>query len=282
MRYDELETRYRSWDDDKLLDAFKNRLDYTDEARQALEAVIRERGLTHAQEAILAEETEARQRHTAAVAADQKAYENKQLQGNSFWAFTDAGPDETAVFTEWEMLAARGRGWRFISGSLAFTAAVFLILLWVTDGTPPEWFWWMGGIAATLGTVALLLTLNARTRLRITRMGPLKELEIKQGWYTFWAQPPFQTFVYWTESEYRVKFVKVKVPTLALGITNAQNETVVLLGSLTALDTPPPGWPHVSQVTVPEKARYYTEKAFRRVNIIRLKRILESMDSQPR
>lgn len=277
MHQDELENRYRSRGDDELLDAFKNRRDYTDEARLALETVIRERGLSQAAETILNEEAAARNREAATRAAGQKDYENRQLQRNPGWEFAETELDETADFLEWEMLGAGNRGWRFLSGSLALTAAVFWILLLTTHGSPTEWIWWTGGIALASGGLALLLTLNARTRLRITRNGPLKELEIKQGSYTFWASPPFQTFEYWTEAEYKVKFAKVKVPTLALGITNAQNETVVLLGSLTALDSAPPGWPHESAVAVPENARYYSEKIFRRVNIIRVKRILESM-----
>lgn len=275
MDQQKLLTRYRTYGNEKLLESYCNRQDYSPQAIAAMETVILERGLQPEQENIFAEERRAQEQQTIALKAAQKQYEGQMLKPSPFWSFADIELNETAEHLEWNMLNGRYRALRVLLGGLALSAAViWLVFLW-EGGAPEGWLEYTGGSALLLGLVTAWLTRQSRTRVYITRQGGLKEFGLKQGTYQFWAEAPFTYFVYWYQTEHKAKMVKVQVPTLALGITNARNETVILQGDLTGLDAPPPAWPHISEVDIPARARIYTEIAMRRVNIIRLKKILE-------
>lgn len=180
---------------------------------------------------------------------------------------------------EHTLLSDKGRGLRIILFMLALLGATFWGIF-TNAGPPSSWDTFM----QILGAVTLLslaggiaLTYAARARVSFTVDGNKGLFRIERPGYSFMADVPFRYEVYYTESENRYKFIRVKVPILALMITNAHNETVVLLGHLTALDSPPAGWPHVSQVTVPSDAGYYTEVLMNRINIEHLKTMLDEV-----
>eukprot|EP01032_Pedospumella_encystans_P003259 gene3259-3844_t len=136
---------------------------------------------------------------------------------------------------------------RFLLYTFGLTAAVFEAVFVMKGGAPKSWVV-MVGIAMTVMLVAAIwLTIKERARFRFSREFNRNVFQLDQGSSSFVAHVPFTYFVYYTEMEHRYKMFKATVPILCLVITNEFNETVILQGSLTALDKAPPGWPHLSQ-----------------------------------
>lgn len=283
MNKKDLQDRYRSRGDEELLDTYKNRHEYTEEAREALAVVIEERGLgTRAAEMdayARKEETERAAKEHALAAARQKAYEERAVGGTEqFKAAVEKKLGENGDYMAGEMVSGRFRALRILLVSLTLcTLPVFVLSLF----KPPPFD--HGTLIFGLATLALVLPTvplfrNAKARFRLYAQEPgAPVFELVNGARTFRAAVPFRYVACWYRISYRSGAIRVSHPVLALAVTDAQGETVVLHGNLTAFDDPPPGWPELSETEIPARSRTFHEKAFKKVDIFRLKKILDHL-----
>jgi hypothetical protein len=281
MRKEDLEKLYRGWDKEKLLDAFKKRHEYTEDALAAMLLVMKEKGLSGIAEMELQIEKEKTQENAAAskasVNAHQKKYEAQMLKD-------DSGAKEYAEksringeYMKGRVANSRYRGLRTLLFSLSLVGFMMLVLTFFLGSLFDYSALVFGGATALFGLGGYFMYRNSKASYRFQHEGNRDVLEVEHGNYAFRAVVPFSYFVYWSMMEYQAKGIKVSHPVLGLGVTNKENETIVLLGNLTALQDAPPAWPEVWNVKIPKDTKFFNEVAGHQVNIIKLKKILDGL-----
>ena len=274
MTKEELEKLYRTWDDEKLKSAFKNRKDYSENALAAMHTVLKERNLADfATGEVKAEEV----RGVEAVRESQQEYEIKML-GEYISAKAYAQKKlENGVYISGKVTSSRFLWVTF----LLFPLAVVSLILAIFSASQGPLFDYALPISVFV-TILLIIGIlmiykNSKALYRLAREGNKELFELKHGAYTFRAVAPFSYFTFVDKMEYRKGLITISHPLLYICITNAENESIVMQGNLTALQSPPPTWPHASTVTTPKGAKYFTEVVGHQVKVIQLKKIMDGM-----
>lgn len=278
MEQDDLENLYRTWDDEKLLDAFSNRKDYTELALQAMQTIINERHLGNEVESILEEEVQNEIAFQQNLAERQTAYEADILGENiSAKDLVKKSLINSPVYHNRELTSNRSLVWRMVLFGFSIAGITsFIVALGV--GMPlfdaPIYFLIP---SIPLLIIGIKLTVDSKSYLKLSKEGRKDILVIQHKGFNFTATVPFKYFTFWTKIENRHGRMKITHPMLSLVITNQNNESISLQGHLTALQAAPPLWPEGTNELVPEGTTFFTESGFKRSEIIRLKKIIDGL-----
>jgi hypothetical protein len=278
MTKEDLLVLYRSWDDDKLLEAFTKRDDYMTEAIESMLTVIDERKLSGGAQALLTKDAERRSEWRQ---EDKRQYEQKMI-GEDLSArelvLKNRNLDGEYYFRD---IASRekktGELLVFVLTCTAYiTAIVFMFNPMPFDYAPL--FPFLAGLAGTALFVKLFRKRGAWISLKTQRNKTLFTLWDQS--YSFAATVPFKYDYYWETSVIRHPKAKITHPTLTVSITNEQHETILLRGQLGALQDGPPDWPYLGELAFPgfpAGARVYSERPFKGLNLVFFKKILDGL-----
>ncbi len=278
MEQEELEKIYRSWDDEKLLTAFSNRIDYTEVALRAMQTIINERHLGDEVKSIMDTEVKNEIEIEEYLTKKQLAYEAEILGENlSAKELVKKCQIESSVYLNRELTNNQNLVLRIVLFGLSI-AGITCFIVALATGIPlfyaPLYFF----VPSVLFLIiAIKLHLDSKSQLNLSKEGRKMRLQISHKSFLFQATVPFSYFVFWTEIENGNGRMKVRHPMLSLVITNETKESIVLQGHLSALQNPPPLWPEGTNQLVPAGARFFTESGFKRSDIIRLKKILDGL-----
>jgi hypothetical protein len=283
MKKDEFLERYRAWNDEKLVAAFKKCHEYQPEAVEAMIELMKERGMSHLIEKLAYEDRVVELSRIAAAdevrASRQKNYEREMLgdfANAAEYAKKAASPD--GIYMACEMASSGSRVWRSILTSGAITCCCLFILSLTIGSVFPYSQAVLGGATFLCGALALYLFATARAHVRFFKRGDGRPVfEISHGNFLFTAVIPITYQASWSMMDIHAKGIRISHPVLCLLIANSQNEHVALLANLTALQDPPPAWPERKPGMIPKGTHFYNELAFHRVDLVRMKTILDGL-----
>jgi hypothetical protein len=278
MEQEELETIYRSWDDEKLMSAFANRGDYTDIALRAMQTIINERHLGDEVKSILDTEVKNEIEIQEYLVKKQLAYEAEILGENlSAKELVKKCQIESSVYLSRALTTNQTLVLRIVLFGLSI-AGITCFIIALATGIPlfyaPLYFL-IPSVLFLL--IAIKLHLDSKSHLELKKEGRKTIMHIQHQNFNYHATVPFRYFVFWTKIEDRNGRMKVTHHMLSLVITNDRNESISLQGHLSALQKPPPLWPEGTNQLVPAGAKFFTESGFKRSDIIRLKKILDGL-----
>ncbi len=265
---------YRTYTDTELLSAFSNRHQYTEEARTALFAVIKERGLWGAAEQeIQRHETE----QAATKRAQQKKFEEKMLGEH---VSSDKEYAQKCLFNgEYMSGDIVGNSFRFARiflVSLAIASTIMAVLSVTDRPFFPYSFELSAGATIAMLTIVVVSFRKSKGRYRLFRPDSGVVLEVEKGSYTYSARVPFSYFICWHTVDHRQGALKITHTIATLCITNKENESVAFVANL-GNQSAPPDWPHQREVTMPVGTRFFHETIAHPLNVVKLKKILDGL-----
>lgn len=265
---------YQSYTDTELMSAFSNRHQYTEEARTAMLAVIKERGLWEvAEKEIQRQEAE----QAAAKRAQQKKFEEKMLGGH---VSSDKEYARESLFNgEYMSGPLVGNNFRFARiflVSLAIASTIMAVLSVTDRPFFPYSFELSAGATIAMLAIVVVSFRKSKGQYRLFRPDSGVVLEVKKGAYTYRARMPFSYFICWHTVDHRKGALKITHTIATLCITNKENESVAFVANL-GNQSAPADWPHLREVTIPKGTRFFHETITHPLNVVKLKKILDGL-----
>lgn len=277
--------RYRKWTDEKLIESFKNRSNFQPDAIDAMLVVIKERNLKNVADTILAEGKRAAEilveDAERKLKADQKRYVENFLKTTlDDVAYAKSAKGSDGIYSLHKVSAGKGLGLR----TMLFSLLTITILVFVFGYAERPLFNHAqeisGGLSVAIIVYLYYLISSSKAKFSLMENFARKTVfELVHGNKTFTATVPFNYAVFSGEMEIRARGIKITHPLLYLFIENQAGEKIGLLENLTALQSAPPAWPSIWDSKM-GKAPIYREVPFEKIELVRLKKILDGLHQQ--
>lgn len=226
--------------DEQLLEVYKNRGDYTEEACQAIVQVLGERNLM-SEAAIIDDELEKFVQNQKKV--ETETYEEKR--------FGEVVSDEefaknnlvNGIYIEKKLSPMYGFSrFAFLFIMIGACGLTFALVMMNIGHRPKDMdlFYYISWVISLLLPYGIWIIRKSKATLKVTQLGRKSELEIKDGFKNITILLPINYTCYyrWDRIKYNIKQVR-----LFIYIDDPlKNETIIITEQLPALKQPPLGW----------------------------------------
>jgi hypothetical protein len=288
MNKEDFIEHYNNWTNEKLVESFKNRKDFQPVAVEAMLVVMKERKLNTVAENIISEDRKTEiiqfEKQKLNLEFEQKRYEENFLKTTlDDVSFAKNSKDKDGIYTMHTISAGKGIMWRTSLFSLITVSVLIFIFGFTIKPLFKNAQEISGGLSVFMIVYVVYLIYAARAKFSLTENVTRKTVfELVHGNKTFTATVPFKYTVYAGEMEMRSRGITVTHPLLYLFIENQSGEKIGLLENLTALQDAPPAWPPIASSPERSGTAIYKEVPFEKIQLIRLKKILDGLhNSKP-
>lgn len=226
--------------DEKLLEVYKNKADYTPEAREAMEQVLEERNLIDRAQLI---ESQLYENEANLQQAQQATYEFETFGQNVSDTEFAASKLQSGVYLEKKVSPLQGISrFSFLFIVIGASGLIFFLVFLNIGHRPKDMdtFYYLSILLAFLLPLGIWITRKSKATLKLIQHGRGAQLVIEDGLKHLSISLPFeyQCYYRWDKIRYNIKQVH-----LFLYIFDpVKNETIILTELLPALKDPPVEW----------------------------------------